>query len=138
NCGYNLTGLTRDVCPECGQAFNRGQIADYQRKHVRPTHTCANVGLFLLVPGLWPIAVNVMLYTRTGMALSDDITTAYIVASVGISLWLAYRLVQIYKRHSPMARAVLALVFFWFICAAQWCVGTILQVADAWLFGRKI
>lgn len=22
-CGYNLTGLTRDVCPECGQAFVR-------------------------------------------------------------------------------------------------------------------
>tara|TARA_R110002111_G_scaffold150307_3_gene217246 strand:+ start:880 stop:1323 length:444 start_codon:yes stop_codon:yes gene_type:complete len=25
-CGYNLTGLTEDICPECGEGFDRAEI----------------------------------------------------------------------------------------------------------------
>jgi hypothetical protein len=36
NCAYNLIGLTRNLCPECGRGFNPDQIRDLQRDEPRP------------------------------------------------------------------------------------------------------
>jgi hypothetical protein len=33
-CGYNLTGLTENVCPECGGAFDPRQVRALQRRGI--------------------------------------------------------------------------------------------------------
>lgn len=48
-CGYNLTGLMRDVCPECGVAFDRVELtaSTQRRKH---SHFIVGVAILSIAP----------------------------------------------------------------------------------------
>jgi len=36
NCDYNLTGLTRNICPECGREFDPERIRNWQSREPKP------------------------------------------------------------------------------------------------------
>lgn len=57
NCGYNLTGAPRAVCPECGEAYSRRQVireADrkwWEIRFQRDANKDASFGLILIAAG---------------------------------------------------------------------------------------
>jgi len=61
NCGYNLTGLPENRCPECGREFDPAQLAQQRRADARIGGVILRV---LLVPALcviWGVVVGSMI-----------------------------------------------------------------------------
>jgi hypothetical protein len=51
-CGYNLRGLERESCPECGRDFRRDDPATYAKKPPAPAwvHATALILILILIP----------------------------------------------------------------------------------------
>jgi hypothetical protein len=68
NCGYNLTGAPRAVCPECGEPFSRKQLiseADrrwWEIRFQRHANQDATFGLILIAIGWLTRGADVLLH----------------------------------------------------------------------------
>lgn len=139
-CGYNLTGLRRDVCPECGQPFDRLSLA----KKPWPVSRRQVLWRLVMAPSLWwlaIVAVEIPAWLTIAKQRASDhghwllaMVMAMAMGSISLSLWNAWMLgrklgpTQAYRRQPDPA---LARTTLWTCLigatalAAQWIVMTV-------------
>lgn len=131
-CGYNLTGLTRDDCPECGERFSRAELeAIGGIKHP----SLARPLLWLLVPPGVLTGLSFLMFSFDGHGRVTDIVAPFLLVGVGacvlaglvLSIIIGRRIARRLSMRPPKSRPnfdsvaltlILALVFF----CAQLCV----------------
>jgi hypothetical protein len=82
-CGYNLTGLTEDRCPECGEKFSRAELAAIGGiKH-------PSIVWFLVVLTLLPIVFAVLVFKVFEPGAIQDMFGQFALVFVGIYVLLS-------------------------------------------------
>lgn len=124
-CRYNLTGLTRDVCPECGEAFDgealRRQVRFEPFRNINPLILFIAPALALVAPALIMIAPE-----GTGLATVIVLFLAILYSGLHVSfhLTLAVRLAFGVKSESAKsAVAVVVLILDMLAVLAAFLVG---------------
>mgnify|MGYP003124101917 CR=1 FL=1 len=111
NCGYNLTGLTENRCPECGEGFDRERLIEVQRSSV----TTRSVILQLTLVSLGASAAILGLFFLGMVTSSDPVGTLFAMFMIGgaivftHSVFLAESVVR--AKHAKVGRSDTPWVF---------------------------
>lgn len=76
-CGYNLTGLVKDRCPECGKAFDRAELERLKQAGTEPIELRGAIIRLLWPPGLYLAAMAL-----AGFSNSDAIVVVFFFGSL--------------------------------------------------------
>lgn len=103
-CGYNLTALTQDVCPECGAGFNKTQLEE--KRFTAERFAVMAVFQLVLVPAVMAALFPVFLFV--GLMIVGDYSDGQfvllaILAEVGLLALHGYWLGRGYH-HSKVTR----------------------------------
>jgi hypothetical protein len=71
-CGYNLTALTENRCPECGEGFDPKSLAELQQAGI----STRSVILQLIFVPVGIAVLSTLVFCGTAMAGSDSLTIA--------------------------------------------------------------
>ena len=117
-CGYNLTGLTNNVCPECETPFDPATLPQLQAK--RPPFI-QGVLLVLLAPALYIFVLPVMTLlkdanettlTALGMIFMTVTTILAVITSIIAGRRLARRLARKHPTDPPTPATVGMTILF--------------------------
>ncbi len=100
-CGYNLTGLAEDRCPECGTPFDRVKLAEAQRRKVMgggqlTAHLLVMPLAFVL--GWVGLVMLFVIFSNSWLGSEDVAIVALPVSSVGTLVLLGWHAFYVARR----------------------------------------
>jgi Kef-type K+ transport system membrane component KefB len=132
-CGYNLTGLTEDRCPECGGGFSRAELAAIGGIKYR------SLGIplaSLLLPPIVFTVLSFLAFSIDGRSSSSGPMLSFLfvlmglcaLAGLALSIFTGRRLARRLAMRPPKSRpninsVVLTIIFALIFFSAQFCLG---------------
>lgn len=135
-CGYNLTGLSRNLCPECGQAFDPEAV---RRLALHPPSTTLRHAMAVLVV---PLIASLATMAFVGGIAPDSKALVSVtygclgVLAAGVALWVgrrqARRMARRRPEDPPNATSIgLTLLLAWVHMSIQFVAAIFLSIALA-------
>lgn len=132
-CGYNLTGLTQNVCPECGGGFSRAELAAIGG--IKYPSLGMPLAVLLLPPIVFTV-LSFMAFSIDGRSRANDTVLPVLMATMGLcaliglalSIFTGRRIARRLAMRPPKSRpninsVVLTIIFALIFFSAQFCLG---------------
>ncbi len=85
-CGYNLTGLTEDRCPECGERFEPGRLESQAREAVTIRYTILHLLFVPMGIALIDVFLLFVLSQSSGDAVLGGLITMLVVTGIAMAV----------------------------------------------------
>ncbi|MEZ6191557.1 MAG: hypothetical protein R3C45_09745 [Phycisphaerales bacterium] len=132
-CGYNLTGLAEERCPECGERFSRAELAAIGG--IRYPSLGVPLAVLLLPPIVFTV-LSFMAFSVDGSSSSSGPMLSFLfvlmglcaLAGLALSIFTGRRIARRLAMRPPKSRpninsVVLTIIFALIFFSAQVCLG---------------